>query len=984
MLTIDTLYARYTFCGWNEAAEGAALFPRPERVVVLQWLRGWRTQGAALQVVHEAVLRYGVSPGPFRLDDPDAVEQLAQLVVSGRVRVLVDYSHRASGGGGGGPAPTPPPSPPVPTPPAPRPPAPTPPPPPSPNEQKGNLLVEVYDDQGKLITEQVEITATGPESLKQVTTSGTHTFSGITPGTYSVTAKVPPDRFDANARTVSSVPPVPAGGTGKARLEFKWLVNVVTPRIEVEYKVVLLDRGLSAHQGSAETKLVTDNVTYIQVSARQSTGKPPYKGEGGTFEASPGKVDVFTDAGCTTPLAGKIKAAELFAGPVKLYLRAKTAGKFTAELTLDPSGDGRVSVDPPATEEMGVVELKAVVHRYDKGALDALEIARGDDAPAAFHTRLKDLALPAQKAMSDEQKVKDGRFLHVQSAGSHARARLLVKKLDAGQWPAGTDDYDIVLAGTNGLGLYDAAVEGSAKSLPQKFKVKDLKALDQEFWVEGSAESAALRDGLLMLGLDRPAGGLAHLPKNNGDFSRFTVVKVQSVELVATVTSGQPKVWDAAQGRYYINTEAGEAGRTLGPKSGARDVKVRVSLGKPIPGVPVHVMLAPDAANAAPAGLPADWKQEKLKDALRVKDRKDRKSLLHFGAVTAADGKAEVTTLVLSGFGGDRFTPAAYIEQDPHLAKYVTGHDVLGKRLPVLAAKPIEVWKYFQYKIVFMKRHDGADYSNRLSETDLKDKYKSEFIELERKGSVVVADYQDMVPYDTARAWVTGKLGAEEARVLQFALVNAIGKTATTDVDVALAGVPSLSFNVGVNGGRCFDLSARANWLKSATCNRTGQPPVAIPGDKITLVNDGVRHKLSVDLSAQANLTGVPLANVEVKVVLIEHDYPSGLSWGAPTLIGMRWREAGYPGKEAEATMRTTYHESGHYLGLAPKTLPDTAAGASSVWYNSPGVGDHCKHGPQDCTMWHSFILKINFCPTCKLALRARDHATQVGGDTPF
>jgi len=421
----------------------------------------------------------------------------------------------------------------------------------------------------------------------------------------------------------------------------------------------------------------------------------------------------------------------------------------------------------------------------------------------------------------------------------------------------------------------------------------------------------------------------------------------------------------------------------LGPKAGARDVKVVATLGKPIAGVPIHFMLAPAPGNAAPAGMPATWKAETLKVALRALDRTDRKALMHFSALSGADGKAEIKTLVLSAFAGDQFTPGAYIEQDPHLAKYVQGHADLGVRVPTLSSTTLQLWKHFDYRIVFMKRHDGTSYSNRLSEDDLKAKFANDFIEMERKGAVVEAAHEDLVAYDDARNWVIGKLGAEEPRVLQFALVDAIGKSPQQDLDVSRVGLTSLSFSIPVAGGRCFDMSAQAKWLKSATCGKTGlhQP---IPADKIALQNDGVNHKVVIDLTGMAHLAGVPLADIEVNVVLKEHDVPSGLSWGAPTLIGMRWRESSYVGKEPEATMRTTYHEAGHYMGLAPKTLPDTAATASTQWYNSPGVGNHCKFGPQNCTMWHSFILKIDFCPTCRLALRARDHATNANAASPF
>ncbi len=581
--------------------------------------------------------------------------------------------------------------------------------------------------------------------------------------------------------------------------------------------------------------------------------------------------------------------------------------------------------------------------------------------------------------------MKEGRLLHVRNGKHHGRARLIVKKLVADQWPAGSDDYDIVVGNEGGaLTLFDQEEDGTEKPLPHKLKVKDLKVKDLEFWLEGKTESASVRDAVLDLGLDRDPGGLAKQPKRNGDWGRLTVVKIDKVELVVAVPVGKPKVWDAARQRYYINTEAGAAGRTLGDKAGEREVKVVATLSKPIADVPLHFMLAPHPDNAAPAGLPASWKPETLKLDMRRLDRKDRKALMNFSARTGANGKVEMKKLVLSAFGGDRFTPAVYLEQDPHLAKYVPDHADLGQRLPALGDKTLQVWKHFHYRIVYMLRHDGTSYSNRFTEASLHAKFEADFIEMERNGAVVETGHEDLVPYDTARDWVIGKLGAEKPRQLQFAFVDAIGESPDVEHELSTVGLPGLNFSWPISGGQCFDLSAQAKWLTSARYKVGADPSQPIAGANLTLSHDGPKHRLSVDLSGIAALAGVDLATVGVTIKLIKHDFPSGLSWGAPTLVGMRWREAGFPGQESEATMRTAYHEAGHYLGLAPKTLPDTAASPSSQWYNSPGVGDHCKFGPQDCTLWHSFIMKIEFCPTCKLALRARDHARQVNADAPF
>ena len=61
---------------------------------------------------------------------------------------------------------------------------------------------------------------------------------------------------------------------------------------------------------------------------------------------------------------------------------------------------------------------------------------------ADYHKRLNELVLPAQKPMSDKEKIAArARLLSVQDGvGSRARAKLVVKPLVADQWPDGTDD----------------------------------------------------------------------------------------------------------------------------------------------------------------------------------------------------------------------------------------------------------------------------------------------------------------------------------------------------------------------------------------------------------------------------------------------------------------------------------------------------------------------------------------------------------------
>lgn len=703
MLRLTARNGSCTLCLWSDDPQAKTAFDPPEPTRIRMWLRGFLHDDQAMSVLRQAAFDYGDLRvhGPF--DDRVLIEHLAYLIEMGRVRVDLEGAEHEQGGasgGGGGAPPPPPPPPPPPTPPAPRP---APAPAPAPAPEKGNLHVEVVDDKAAFITEEVEIQASGPESLQTKTKAGSHLWSAVTPGTYTVKVTTAKDWFETEVETTSSTP-VTAGGTGEARLVFKPIVNVVTPKIEVEYKVVLLDRGLSAHQPGGEDKIVADHVTYIQVSASQSTGKPPYAGAGGTFEASPANVEVFKDEACQQAQSGPIPAADLFAGPVKLYLRAKTAGKFTAKLTMGASGDGRVQVQGPATEEMGVVELKMVVHEHDIPTLQGDSLNPDTEPPSKYHDDLVAKKLPDPIALGDDKKINPGRLVHVQKDGHHSRAKVVVSKLDAGQWPGGTDDYLITLAGAGkgGLAVHGKEVDAAALA-PASFKVSALKAAEQVVWVEGSAIGETLRDTRLELGLDRPGGGLAHKPKGKGDFACFGVLQIAELALSYTKAGDEHQEWDEAQKRWYINLNR------KGDPAG-RKVKFKARLHAKLAGVPLRFMLAPDKDNTKAANwnidFPSDGKSgttdvkwKDVPEALKHLDKTNRQRLLHLKGTTDANGEAEVE-LQLSRWGGDKFHPAVYLEQDPHLCKYVHGHAELGKREPHFAkVTPVQVWRKVFYQV---------------------------------------------------------------------------------------------------------------------------------------------------------------------------------------------------------------------------------------------------------------------------------------------
>ncbi|EHR71475.1 hypothetical protein BurJ1DRAFT_2646 [Burkholderiales bacterium JOSHI_001] len=510
-------------------------------------------------------------------------------------------------------------------------------------------------------------------------------------------------------------------------------LNVVQPKIVPEYKVVLLERGLHKHQkndkGQAEADLHWAGATRIELSATQTGGVPahPYNG-GGKVSVSPSHVELFTHPDCKPDQkfepSTAITNAQLFGlVPFELWLRGKAKGKVTVKLTMDDPKDGLIRVKPPAAEDLSVVELLGTLHRQNISAIKAFKVDPYTEPESDYHTGLKDLVWPEQKPVSDELKVQGKRWLHLQVASptgdpSHGRAKLLLPKLNAADWPAETDDYKLVIKveGADGaVTLHDKENENAATTQPWEFKVSDLKTAEKVLWVEGSGESKALHDCKLDIGLTRADAVEKHTAAKrdlrNGDWMRFTVLSIDPAEIKIDYTpeGDEFNAWDATSNpkRFYINVNK------KGDPEGRR-IKVQMQLKPHLAGVPVRFMLVADKDNHKtgnwgfdfPAdakrkdgkGVKQDFKWKDVKTSWKHKDKPDRKDVLHWGEVTDKDGKAK-TKLKLSRVGGDKFRLGIYIDEDAHLAKHIDGHPELGKRVPVTSALgDIQVWRRVFYQ----------------------------------------------------------------------------------------------------------------------------------------------------------------------------------------------------------------------------------------------------------------------------------------------
>ena len=214
--------------------------------------------------------------------------------------------------------------------------------------------------------------------------SGAAEFTKLDPGTYTVQAALTKgqlEEFDLDEATKTAT----VVAQKQATVEFQAVRVLVTPKLEVEYKVVPLDRGGSKYQGSTETKITPDPI-YVLVSLSQEPDEPLFAG-GGKLTATPANVEVFEEEACTTKvdLTKVIPNDKVGGKELKLWVRGKTKGKFelkfeAATPLVKPFGAG-----PAVTVPMAVVDLEMKVHKQDVTKLEAISVDPTKDPSAKYY-----------------------------------------------------------------------------------------------------------------------------------------------------------------------------------------------------------------------------------------------------------------------------------------------------------------------------------------------------------------------------------------------------------------------------------------------------------------------------------------------------------------------------------------------------------------------------------------------------------------------
>lgn len=779
----------------------------------------------------------------------------------------------------------------------------------------------------------------------------------------------------------------------------------VTPKIEVEYLIVLLDRAIDQKNVKDDEK-AKYNATAIELSIGQDVSPPTFD-EGAKLSVSgAGKVELFENESLTRPFkTSKVIPKESLTGgsKLKVWAKGKAVGKLTLELTAEASSNGDFVIKPPATQELGVVELRLDVYEHDHAALDKVTVSPDLDPIEDYYKNLEKEKIPDQVVLTDDDKVNRGRLIHVQNGDNFGRAKIVCTKLETANVPAGCGDYDVVLDIKNTSGdvaMFDKEEKGSKLNFPIKVKLKDLLSAEKEFWLEGTTACKKAGDAVLDIGLDRVSGGLAKTAKRNGDFASFTPVKIENVSVEYTPSRGAAVAWDVTAKRYYINFKASPDGRK---------VIIKAKLSEKIADVDIHFMLAPDANNRTTAnwgakGLPDTWKWDKIDSKVKREDKDSWDKFLHLVEKTDSNGEAK-KELMLSQFGGDIFTPACYIGEDPHLAKYVTAYPSLAKRKPVVSKDAIHVWRKFWYQLIKVEgitvpslapsslqydavKSDMAQASDLAITRKAVDKFSPQAIYPEYMVRLNGGTSDVLVVSDTNKGQFFTKYKAESDKPIKIPLLvcdaqwDAGGNSSPVTTNDTASNFPLdvttslLAIDPPLQGGDSFvsgDWAAAEKVSGSWTNVRSGN----LKKSDITISK--TRSNLrQVTINVPAALTGVTAGtDIEIKNLIIRGADGPYLGESFNQRILAVYNPKGSK-LEKDDFQNTIVHEIGHAFSQVVKGNP--AGGITGIPAHPDqkdlGQGNHCRHLVNKCVMYDSGPVagSLNkYCDICHPYLLVQD-----------
>ena len=387
--------------------------------------------------------------------------------------------------------------------------------------------------------------------------------------------------------------------------------------------------------------------------------------------------------------------------------------------------------------------------------------------------------------------------------------------------------------------------------------------------------------------------------------------------------------------------------------------------------------------------MPDTWKWKDISADYKQKDKKDRKHVLHIKAVTDVNGMASCE-VELSRFGGDVFTPAAYIQQDAHLAKYVEGEAKLEDRKPVFAKKAIKVWRKFWYQMTQPKNFGApqpraAESAYSHVKADMLFDNQVEFDEASAPPRTYYEKYIIEGGSDTTKVAVVGSHNKDAFKTLLVNNASApiknhlivCGYQYDEDPKPTKRGFASIismpaSRKVTIHMGKpVFDpplqggnMVVEAFWVQggSTTKNPIFIGDISIPKPRAWI--DQVEISLPTGLKPS---TTKPIT-VYVRCLAAKGPF-LGESMGQHSLIV-------YDSNDKIDFYDTVTHEIGHSFNQTPKPdLQPATTPQHPFWFDN-GQGVHCNNGNKKCVMYEdgpNATAIHKYCEVCHPYLLVED-----------